>query len=52
MKLDKAIKEKRPELANRKAIVFHLDNARRHTFLTRGKLLSWLGSDVASAIHP
>jgi len=38
MKLNEAIKEKRPELANRKGIVFYHDNP--HTSLvTRGKLL-------------
>ena len=31
MKLDKEIKEKRPELATRKGVIFHQDNARRHT---------------------
>lgn len=50
MKLDEAIKEKRPELANRKGIVFHHDNARPHTSLvTRGKLLE-LNWEVMS--HP
>ncbi|XP_015437444.1 PREDICTED: histone-lysine N-methyltransferase SETMAR-like [Dufourea novaeangliae] len=50
LKLDEAIKEKRPELANRKGIVFHHDNARPHTSLvTRGKLLE-LGWEVMS--HP
>ena len=28
MKLDKEIKEKRPELATRKGVIFHQDNAR------------------------
>ncbi|XP_025160455.1 uncharacterized protein LOC105180994 [Harpegnathos saltator] len=46
MKLEEAIKEKRPELANRKGIVFHHDNARPHTSLaTRTKLLE-LGWEV------
>ena len=31
VKLEEAIKEKRPELANSKGIVFHRDNARPHT---------------------
>lgn len=49
-KLNEAVKEKRPELANRKGIVFHHDNARPHTSLaTRGKLLE-LGWGVMS--HP
>ena len=39
-KLNNAIEEKRPELTNRKGVVFHHDNARPHTFLiTRQKLL-------------
>ncbi|XP_026674121.1 histone-lysine N-methyltransferase SETMAR-like [Ceratina calcarata] len=50
MKLEEAIKEKRPELANCKGIVFHHDNARPHTSLaTRTKLLE-LGWEVMS--HP
>lgn len=49
-KLDQAIRTKRPELANRKGVVFHHDNARPHTSLTtRNKLLS-LGWDVLP--HP
>lgn len=48
--LDAAIKEKRPELANRKGVVFHQDNARPHVSLrTRQKLLE-LGWDVLP--HP
>ena len=40
MKLDKKIKEKRPELSTRKGVIFHQDNARPHTCLiTRKKLL-------------
>ena len=39
-KLSDALKEKIPELANRKGVVFHQDNARPHTSLiTRQKLL-------------
>ncbi|KAL6418273.1 hypothetical protein ACFW04_012229 [Cataglyphis niger] len=50
MKLEEAIKEKRPELANRKGIVFHHDNARSHTSLaTRTKLLE-LGWEVISQL--
>ena len=50
VKLEEAIKEKRPELANRKGIVFHYDNARPHTsFARRSKLLE-LGWEVTS--HP
>jgi len=49
-KLDQAIRSKRPELANRKGVVFHHDNARPHTSLiTRNKLIS-LGWDVLP--HP
>ncbi|XP_076381130.1 histone-lysine N-methyltransferase SETMAR-like [Megalopta genalis] len=50
MKLEEAIKVKRPKLANHKGIVFHHDNARPHTSLaTRTKLLE-LGWEVMS--HP
>ena len=39
-KLNDSLKQKRPELINRKGIVFHHDNARPHTSLvTRQKLL-------------
>nr|APL98298.1 putative DD34D transposase [Bactrocera tryoni] len=39
-KLSDALKQKRPELINRKGVVFHQDNARPHTSLmTRQKLL-------------
>ena len=31
MKLDKEIKEKRPELVTRKGVIFHQDNARLYT---------------------
>ena len=50
VKLEEAFKEKRPELANRKGIVFHHDNAMPHTSLaTRTKLLE-LDWEVMS--HP
>ena len=50
VKLEEATKEKRPELANRKEIMFHHDNARPHTSLaTRTKLLE-LGWEMTS--HP
>ena len=40
MKLDKEVKEKRLELATRKGLIFHQDNAKPHTSLvTRNKLL-------------
>ena len=39
-KLNDSLKEKRPELINRKGVVFHQDNARHHTsLLVRQKLL-------------
>ncbi|GFU49196.1 histone-lysine N-methyltransferase SETMAR [Trichonephila clavipes] len=45
-KLNNAVEEKRPELTNRKGVVFHHGNARPHTSLvTRQKLLE-LGWDV------
>jgi len=50
VKLEEAIKEKKPELANRKGIVFHHDNVRPHTpLVTRTKLLE-LGWEAMS--HP
>ena len=49
-KLNDAVEEKRPELTNRKGVVFHRDDARPHTSLiTRQKLLE-LGWDVLP--HP
>lgn len=49
-KLNESIRRKRPELANRKGVVFHHDNARPHTSLvTRNKLLA-LGWDLLP--HP
>ena len=49
-KLNNAVEEKRPELTNRKGVVFHHDNARPYTSLvTRQKLLE-LGWDVL--LHP
>jgi len=45
-KLNEAMRSKRPELANRKGVVFHRDKARPHTLLiTQNKLLN-LGWDV------
>ena len=50
MKLDKEIKEKRPELATRKGVIFHEDNARPHTYLVTRKKLLELGWEVMH--HP
>ena len=48
--LKAALNEKRPELVNRKRIIFHQDNARSHvSLMTRQKLLQ-LGWEVL--IHP
>ncbi|KAG5311524.1 SETMR methyltransferase, partial [Acromyrmex insinuator] len=47
--LKEAIKEKRPELINRKGVVFHHDNARSHTSLMTRKLRE-LGWEVL--MHP
>lgn len=49
-KLNQAIRSKRPELANRKGVVFHHDNARPHTSLTTRNKLLRLGWDVLP--HP
>lgn len=49
-KLNKAIYEKRPGLANRKGVVFQHDNARPHTSMTTRKELMRLGWDVLP--HP
>ena len=49
-KLNTVVKEKRPELANRKGVIFHHDNATPYTSLaTRQKLLR-LGWEVM--LHP
>ena len=50
VKLEEAIKEKRPELANLKVIVFHHDNARLHTSLATRKKLLELAWEVM--LHP
>ncbi|XP_025155140.1 histone-lysine N-methyltransferase SETMAR-like [Harpegnathos saltator] len=49
-RLKQAIDEKRPELSNRKGVVFHQDNARLYTSLTTRQKLRELGSEVIS--HP
>ena len=50
MKLDKEMKEKRPELANGTGVIFHQDNARSHTSLVTRKKLLELGWKVMP--HP
>ena len=50
MKLDKKIKEKWPELATRKGVIFYQDNARPHTSLVTRKKLLVLGWEVMP--HP
>ena len=50
MKLDKEMKEKRPELSTRKGFMFHENNARPHTSLETRKKLLELGWKVMP--HP
>ena len=50
MKLDKEIKQKRPELATRKGVIFHQYNVRPYTSLVTRKKLSELGWEVMP--HP
>ena len=50
MKLDKEIKKKRPELENRKGVIFHQDNTRPHISLVTRKKLLELGRKVMP--HP
>lgn len=50
MRLKQSIQEKRPELINRKGVVFHHDNARPHTSLTTRQKLRELGWEVL--MHP
>ena len=50
MKLDKEIREKRPELETRKGVIFHQDIARPHTSLVTRKKLLELGWEVMP--HP
>ena len=51
MKLDNELKEKRkPEVATRKGVIFHKDNARSHTSLVTRKQLLELGWEVMP--HP
>ena len=48
--LREAIKNKHPELVNRKGVVFHRDNARPHTSLMTRQKLTELGWEVL--MHP
>ena len=49
-RLQEAIQKKRPELVNRKGVVFHHDNARPHTSLMTRQKLTELGWEVLT--HP
>ena len=49
-KLNTAINKKRPELINRKGIIFHQDNARPHTSLVTRQKLRELGWELL--MHP
>ena len=49
-KLNSAVKEKRPELVNRKGVIFHDDNATPHTYLAIRQTLSRLGWELM--LHP
>ena len=51
MKLDKEMKEKRPEVATRKGGIFHQDNARPHVSGLSQKIIKVrLGSDASSTV--
>ena len=49
-RLQQAIERKRPELINRRGVVFHHDNARPHTSLMTWQKLRELGWEVL--MHP
>lgn len=49
-KLKRAIKDKRPELENRKGVIFHHDNARPHTSLVTRQRLHTFGWEIMP--HP
>ena len=49
-RLNAAVKEKRPELVNRKGVIFHYDNATPHTSLTTRQKLLRLSWEVM--LHP
>ena len=48
-KLNDAVEEKRPELTNRKGVIFHHDDARPHTSLVK-IIGAWLGCFATSII--
>ncbi|GBP86984.1 Histone-lysine N-methyltransferase SETMAR [Eumeta japonica] len=50
MRLKQDVEKKRPELINRKDLVFHHDNARPHTSLTTQQILREFGWKVL--MHP
>ena len=50
MRLKQAIRKKRPELINKKGVVFHHDNARRRISLVTRQKLRELGWEVL--MHP
>lgn len=50
MRLKEALEKNRPELVNRKGVVFHHDNARPHSSITTQQKLRELGWDVL--MHP
>ena len=49
-KLHAAVKEKRPELVNRRGVIFHHDNATPHISLASHQKLLRLGWEVI--LHP
>ena len=49
-KLNALVKKKRPELVNRKGVIFHHSNATPHTSLATRQKLLWLGWEVT--LHP
>ena len=50
-KLNDAVEEERPELTNRKDVVFHRDDARPHIFGHSAKIIgAWLGCFATSII--
>uniref|UniRef100_A0A1I7WBK2 Histone-lysine N-methyltransferase SETMAR n=1 Tax=Heterorhabditis bacteriophora TaxID=37862 RepID=A0A1I7WBK2_HETBA len=48
--LNKALKEKRPEMFNRKHIILHYDNTRPHALLATSQKIAELGLEILS--HP